>query len=110
MSAPERRGGIGRAIGYAVAVFPLALAGLLELVAPGFLSPLADDRIRLMGMPAGFLAIALLVLLAVIGIVAVRSIRQPVVVAIVLVFTTLLALTVLTFAPAFILIAINLKT
>ena len=36
VSAPERRGGIGRAIGYAVAVFPLALAGLLQLVAPGF--------------------------------------------------------------------------
>ena len=109
-SAPERPRGAGRAIGYAFAVVPLALAGLLELLMPGFLAPLADRRISLMGMPAGFYAVALLVLLTGIGILAARSIRQPVVVALVLVFTTLLAITVVVFAPAFILIAINLKS
>ena len=109
--APERRGrGVGRAIGYATALLPLALVGLLGLIAPGFLAPLGDNRVSLMGLPAGYLAIALLMLLTGIGVLAVRSIRQPVVVALVLVFTTLLSLTVLTFAPAFVLIGINLKS
>ena len=109
--APERRQvGIGRAIGYAVAVLPLAMAGLVELLSPGFLTPLADGRLSIMGYPVGLIVVALVVLLAVIGVLAVRSIRQPLVVALVLVFTTLVGITVIVFAPAFILIAINLRT
>ena len=53
---------------------------------------------------------ALLAILTVIGILTIRFVRQPVLVGIVLVLTTALSLTVLAFAPSFILIAINLNT
>ena len=109
-SAPEGQGGAAPAIGYAFPAVPLVLAGFLELAMPGFLAPLADRRVSLMGMPAGFFAIAVLTLLTASGILAARSIRQPVVLALVLVFTTLLAITVVVFAPAFVLILINLKS
>ena len=89
---------------------PLVLLVLLALLAAGFVDPLFDDRVSLVGAPAGFWFVGLVLLLAAIGIATVRVVRHPAIVAIVLVLTTSLALSLLLVAPALILIMINLKT
>ena len=96
--------------GYAIAVTPIVLLVIMALLAPGFMAPLTDDRVSLMGRPAGDLRLGILVLLAVIGIATVRFVRHPVLVGLVLFLTTSIGLTVLILAPSAILILINLKT
>ena len=64
----------------------------------------------LVGAPAGLWFVGLVLLLAAIGVATVRAVRHPAIVAIVLVLTTSLGLSLVLVAPAFILILINLKT
>ena len=96
--------------GYIIAALPLTMLALLAVIAPGFASPLADGRVSLLGMPAGAYLIAMVVLLAIIAIQTVRFVRQPWIVAPVLLLATWLGLSLIAFGPALVLIMINLKT
>ncbi len=42
-----------RLSGYVVGFLPIGLAGFLFIAAPGFMSPMFDDRVSLLGLPAG---------------------------------------------------------
>jgi tight adherence protein B len=42
-----------RLSGYVVAGLPIGLAGFLFVAAPGFMSPMFDDRLQVIGLPAG---------------------------------------------------------
>jgi hypothetical protein len=112
MTEPDRQRDMttGQVAGYAVAVTPLALLVLLAVLAPNFLSPLFDDRVSLVGTPAGFWFVGIVLLLAAIGVATVRVVRHPVLVGAVLLVTTFLGLNIVLLGPAVILIMINLKT
>jgi len=43
----------GRLSGYVVGFLPIGLAGFLFIAAPGFMSPMFDDRVSIAGLPAG---------------------------------------------------------
>ena len=43
----------GRLSGYVVGFLPMALAGFLFIAAPQFMKPMFDDRVQLLGLPAG---------------------------------------------------------
>ena len=110
--APTRSRGAdpARIVRYAIAVSPLVFALALTLVVPGFLSPLADNRISLLGLPGGAFLLAPVLLLVTLGILAVRFVRQIVLVALVLLVTTPIAMMLVLIGPAIVLIMINLKT
>ncbi len=110
--APTPREGAhpARIVGYAIAVSPLIFALVLTLIAPGFLRPLFDDRVSLIGLPAGTFLIAAVLLLVTLGILAVRFVREIVLVALVLFVTTSIGMMLVLFGPASVLIMINLKT
>jgi tight adherence protein B len=42
-----------RLSGYVVGFLPIGLAGFLFIAAPGFMSPMFDDRVQLIGLPGG---------------------------------------------------------
>jgi tight adherence protein B len=42
-----------RLSGYVVGFLPIALAGFLFIAAPGFMSPMFDDSVNILGLPAG---------------------------------------------------------
>ncbi len=42
-----------RLSGYVVGFLPIALAGFLFIAAPGFMQPMFDDRVSVIGLPAG---------------------------------------------------------
>jgi len=42
-----------RLSGYVVGFLPIGLAGFLFIAAPGFMSPMFDDSVNIMGLPAG---------------------------------------------------------
>ena len=48
-----------RLSGYVVAMLPIGLAGFLFIAAPGFMSPMFDDRVSVIGLPAGVIILAL---------------------------------------------------
>jgi tight adherence protein B len=48
-----------RLSGYVVGFLPIGLAGFLFIAAPGFMSPMFDDRVALLGLPAGVIILAL---------------------------------------------------
>ncbi len=112
VTAPGRQRDMtpGQIAGYAVAVAPLVLLFLLPVAAPNFLSPLFDDRVSLLGAPAGLWFVGIVLLLAAIGVATVRVVRHPVVVGVVLFVTTVLGLNFVLLGPAVVLIMINLKT
>jgi hypothetical protein len=101
--------GAWRVLAYTFAAIPLGFLALMAMIAPGFLGPLGDDRASIAGFPMGYVLIAFVVVLTVIGVLTVRFVRQPVVVGVVLTLTIVLGLTVVFLAPAFVLIVINLK-
>jgi tight adherence protein B len=47
-----------RLSGYVVAGLPIGLATFLFVAAPGFMTPMFDDRVNLIGLPAGVLILA----------------------------------------------------
>ena len=63
----------------AVAAVPLLLAVLLPLVLPGFYRPLFDDRVSILGLPAGAALLIPTTMLAAFGIFVARrgSLREP---------------------------------
>jgi hypothetical protein len=93
-----------------IALIPIALAAIIEILARGFLEPLLDDRVTFLGLPliAPFL-IALGVLTAVSALAA-RMTRNPIALGVVLFATTSLGVGIVVLAPALVLIAINLQT
>jgi tight adherence protein B len=48
-----------RLSGYVVGFLPIALAGFLFIAAPGFMSPMFDNRVSLIGLPGGVLILAI---------------------------------------------------
>jgi len=48
-----------RLSGYVVGFLPIGLAGFLFIAAPGFMSPMFDDRVSVIGLPAGVIILAL---------------------------------------------------
>ena len=100
----------GHRAGYAVAAIPIAFALLLEVLSHEFLAPLGDNRVSLLGIPAGGFFVAAVLLLALVGALAVRYVRSPVIVGAVLIFTTSIGLMLVIMGPAVVLIMINLKT
>ncbi len=48
-----------RLSGYVVGFLPIGLAGFLFIAAPGFMSPMFDDRVSLIGLPGGVLILAI---------------------------------------------------
>ena len=48
-----------RLSGYVVAGLPIGLAGFLFVAAPGFMDPMFDDRVSLIGLPAGVIILAI---------------------------------------------------
>ena len=100
----------GHRAGYAVAAIPIAFALLLEVLSHEFLAPLGDDRVSLLGQPAGSYFVGAVLVLAFLGALAVRYVRSPVVVGAVLIFTTSIGLTLVIMGPAVVLIMINLNT
>ncbi len=47
-----------RLSGYVVGFLPIALAGFLFIAAPGFMDPMFDDRVSILGLPAGVIILA----------------------------------------------------
>ena len=48
-----------RLSGYVVGFLPIALAGFLFVAAPGFMQPMFDDRVSVIGLPAGVIILGL---------------------------------------------------
>jgi tight adherence protein B len=48
-----------RLSGYVVGFLPIGLAGFLFIAAPSFLAPMFDDRVSLIGLPAGVIILAI---------------------------------------------------
>ena len=48
-----------RLSGYVVGFLPMGLAGFLFIAAPNFMSPMFDDRVSVIGLPAGVIILAL---------------------------------------------------
>ena len=48
-----------RMSGYVVGFLPIGLAGFLFIAAPNFMAPMFDDRVSLIGLPAGVIILAL---------------------------------------------------
>ena len=48
-----------RMSGYVVGFLPIALAGFLFIAAPGFMQPMFDDRVSIIGLPGGVIILAI---------------------------------------------------
>ena len=48
-----------RLSGYVVGFLPIGLAGFLFIAAPGFMSPMFDNRVSLLGLPGGVLILCI---------------------------------------------------
>ena len=48
-----------RLSGYVVGFLPIGLAGFLFIAAPNFMSPMFDDRVSVIGLPAGVIILAI---------------------------------------------------
>jgi hypothetical protein len=103
----------GRRIGSAEA--PKILLGLLpvwlllffQLAAPGFLEPAFRDPPGIMGAPAGLFVLAVVAVLTVVGVVALRRVSSTQAVTLVLLGLTAPAVLALVLTPAFVLILAN---
>jgi tight adherence protein B len=47
-----------RLSGYVVGFLPIGLAGFLFIAAPGFMTPMFDSRVAVLGLPAGVIILA----------------------------------------------------
>jgi tight adherence protein B len=63
-----------RMSGYVVAFLPIALAGILFLIAPSFLQPMLDPEVNVAGIPVGIILIATGGIMMFIGFIAIRRI------------------------------------
>jgi tight adherence protein B len=63
-----------RLSGYVVAGLPIGLAGFLFVAAPGFMTPMFDDRVNLIGLPAGVIILAIGGVMMFLGFLLIRKI------------------------------------
>jgi tight adherence protein B len=63
-----------RLSGYVVGFLPIALAGFLFIAAPGFMTPMFDDRVEILGLPAGVIILAFGGFMMFIGFMIIRKI------------------------------------
>ncbi len=63
-----------RMSGYVVAFLPIALAGLLFVIAPGFLAPMMDADVAFLGIPVGMILIGIGAVMMFIGFMVIRRI------------------------------------
>ncbi len=63
-----------RLSGYVVAGLPMGLAAFLFVAAPGFMDPMFDDRVSLIGLPAGVIVLAIGGVMMFIGFMLIRKI------------------------------------
>ena len=63
-----------RLSGYVVGFLPFALAGFIYLAAPTFFNPMFDDKVSIIGLPAGVILLGVGGLMMVIGFVFIRKI------------------------------------
>jgi tight adherence protein B len=63
-----------RLSGYVVGFLPIALAGFLFIAAPGFMDPMFDDRVSILGLPAGVIILAFGGFMMFIGFMLIRKI------------------------------------
>jgi tight adherence protein B len=63
-----------RMSGYVVAFLPIALAGFLFIVAPGFLQPMLDPEVAFLGIPVGVILIGIGAIMMFIGFMVIRRI------------------------------------
>jgi tight adherence protein B len=63
-----------RLSGYVVGFLPIALAGFLFIAAPGFMDPMFDDRVSIVGLPAGVIILAFGGFMMFIGFMLIRKI------------------------------------
>jgi tight adherence protein B len=63
-----------RLSGYVVGFLPIGLAGFLFVAAPGFMSPMFDNRVSLLGLPGGVIILAVGAFAMFIGFMLIRKI------------------------------------
>jgi tight adherence protein B len=63
-----------RLSGYVVAGLPIALAGFLFIAAPGFMDPMFDERVSIIGLPAGVIILGFGGMMMFIGFMLIRKI------------------------------------
>ena len=63
-----------RLSGYVVAGLPIALAGFLFIAAPGFMDPMFDERVSIIGLPAGVIILGFGGVMMFIGFMLIRKI------------------------------------
>ena len=63
-----------RLSGYVVAGLPIGLAGFLFVAAPGFMTPMFDDRVSVIGLPAGVIILAVGGVMMFLGFLLIRKI------------------------------------
>ncbi len=63
-----------RMSGYVVGFLPIALAGFLFIIAPGFMAPMFDKDVSIMGLPAGVIILAFGGFMMFLGFMAIRKI------------------------------------
>ena len=63
-----------RMSGYVVAFLPIGLAGLLFVIAPGFLAPMMDADVAFLGIPVGMILIGIGAVMMFIGFMVIRRI------------------------------------
>ena len=63
-----------RLSGYVVAGLPIGLAGFLFVAAPNFMDPMFDDRVSVIGLPAGVIILAIGGFMMFLGFMAIRKI------------------------------------
>ena len=63
-----------RMSGYVVGFLPIGLAGFLFIIAPGFMAPMFDKSVSIMGLPAGIIILAFGGFMMFLGFMAIRKI------------------------------------
>jgi tight adherence protein B len=63
-----------RMSGYVVGFLPIGLAGFLFIAAPAFTEPMFDNRVSLIGLPAGVIVLAVGGIMMFIGFMLIRRI------------------------------------
>ena len=90
-------------------LLPIGLVLLLAVIAPGFLGPLLDDAMPVLGMPPIVVFLGALAALFAINVLAARAFRNPFVLGRVVAMTTTAGVFIVILAPAVILILVNLQ-
>jgi len=90
-------------------LLPIGLVLLLAVIAPGFLAPLLDDAMPILGLQPIVAFLGALAGLFAINLVAARAIRNPFVLGLVVSMTTTAGVFIVIISPAIILIMVNLQ-